>query len=98
MTGHIINRLTFHQDLFRSESGGKITHLDLTGVDQLTDMFFRVMIHVHHTSLFVQQLESISLQGCTHLTDQGIEWMARIFTNLTAVRTAEQTLLYCKPL
>ena len=64
-----------------------ISRIDLTGVDQLTDLFFAMMLYVHQNSVMRQHVTSVSVQGCIHLTDQAVKWMAKMFPKLENVRS-----------
>ena len=64
---------------------GRIIRLDLSGVDQLTDMFFCAVRDQYQNTLFCRGLETICLQGCHHITDYGISVMAKLFFNLISV-------------
>ena len=61
-----------------------LVHLDLTGMDQITDMFFRFLLDKFHGNTF-RTMKKINLTGCHYLTDWGIKWMAEIFPALSEV-------------
>eukprot|EP00058_Branchiostoma_floridae_P020994 XP_002606484.1 hypothetical protein BRAFLDRAFT_126447 [Branchiostoma floridae] len=50
-------------------------HVDFGGIDQLTDSTFRVLYSA--LSQFSGKLHTIDCEGCTHLTDAGVYWLAR---------------------
>jgi hypothetical protein len=54
-----------------------IRSLLLDGTDQLTDLFFRCLLDEVDSGRFSPAVEIISLQGCTGITDKGIDWMSR---------------------
>ena len=66
-----------------------LTRLDFNGVDQLTDVVFVLIRELHRDSLFCRGLTGISLQGCRHITDQGVQWVAQTFPNLEEVCLVE---------
>ncbi|XP_078600268.1 uncharacterized protein LOC144875240 [Branchiostoma floridae x Branchiostoma japonicum] len=50
-------------------------HVNFGGIDQLTDSTFRVLYSA--LSQFSGKLQTIDCEGCTHLTDAGVYWLAR---------------------
>lgn len=62
-----------------------ISQFDLSGVDQLTDMFFIMVNKLHKESLICKQVSTIIISGCLHVTDRGICWMVDTFPRLEQV-------------
>lgn len=62
-----------------------VDFLDLTGVEQLTDVFFGAVQFLHKNSLFCQNVARITLQGCNHITDTGVKLMVETFPRLQTV-------------
>ena len=59
-----------------------VSDLELTGVEQLTDAFFIVLQHCHQSSVFCEHMDSLSLAGCTHVTDLSVVYITSLFRNL----------------
>lgn len=58
--------------------------LDFSGVDQLTDIVFRIFLE-HWNEKTFKLVQSVSLRGCVNITDIGIQWMAKCFPSLKQV-------------
>jgi len=69
------------KDLF-TVNNAVLKDLDLTGVEQLTDMFFIMIQFLHRDSSFCRSLNNLSLAGCTHITDLSIIYITSLFPNL----------------
>jgi len=57
----------------------------LTGVEQLTDAFFVMIQFLQRDSSFChkfESVESLSLIGCTHITDLSVVHIAQLFPKL----------------
>lgn len=72
------------KDVFAVNSG-VVKVLDLTGVEQLTDAFFVMIQFLHQDSSFCNNLDSLSLAGCTHVTDLSVVYITSLFPNLKQV-------------
>ncbi|KAL5014229.1 hypothetical protein ScPMuIL_008499 [Solemya velum] len=57
--------------------------IDMTGMEQITDAVFSVLL-VHKVSRF-SSVRNIILDGCLHITDQGLCWVSECFDNLEKV-------------
>jgi len=80
-TGVIFMLCDVFQDVF-TVNHGVVKGLDLTGVEQLTDAFFVMIQLLHQDSPFCRNLDSLSLVGCTHLTDLSVVYITKLFPNL----------------
>ena len=69
------------QDVF-TVNHAVVSGLDLTGVEQLTDAFFVAIQFLHQDSSFCRSLESLSLVGCTNITDLSVVYITQLFTKL----------------
>lgn len=72
------------KDIFTVDNA-TVEFLDLTGVEQLTDVFFAAIQFLHKNSLFCKNLLRITLQGCIHITDLGVKFMSETFPRLQTV-------------
>ena len=63
-------------------NGAGLKSLDLTGVEQLNDAFFVVVQFFHRDSALCRNLESLTLVGCTHITDLSAVYITQLFPNL----------------
>ena len=68
--------------MFQEVKFTNVTGIDLTGVEQLTDAFFIVMQFLCQDSSLCRSLESLSLVGCTHITDLSIVYITQFFPSL----------------
>jgi len=62
-----------------------VDHIDLTGVEQLTDAFFALIYKQEADSLFSMNVTKLTLQGCTHITDVAIHFIVKTFPKLQTV-------------
>lgn len=64
----------------------QISEVDLTGVDQLTDLFFWAVSVKCGNSPQCKTLEKLTLQGCLYLTDDAILQISTTFPGLREVQ------------
>ncbi|XP_033749307.1 uncharacterized protein LOC117333995 [Pecten maximus] len=83
--------LSFALDAFRLDIKYYINSLSLTGVEQVTDMFF-LTLKIQHIEL--PKIKSFSVTGCPFITDQGIEWLSES----RDIRLQEISFMGCKNL
>ena len=68
--------------MFQEVKFTNVTGIDLTGVEQLTDAFFIAMQFLCQDSSLCRNLESLSLVGCTHITDLSVMYITQLFPSL----------------
>ncbi|KAL5004316.1 hypothetical protein ScPMuIL_017772 [Solemya velum] len=59
-----------------------VVSLNLSGLEQLTDVFFHVL---KFFNIRFGSLTKLNCSGCHHLTDTGIRWASEVFTGLQEV-------------
>ena len=84
----IFHSLDCAVDVFQDVKFTNVTGIDLTGVEQLTDAFFIVMQFLCSDSSLFRNVDSLSLVGCTHITDLSFVYITQFFSSL------KQAILY----
>ncbi|XP_064622244.1 uncharacterized protein LOC135484570 [Lineus longissimus] len=86
--------------ILKVDSTRYIKSLYLDGIDQLTDLFFRCLLNESESTDYSPVITDVSLQGCTGITDKGIDWMAKALGKtlhsicLTGCRITSQAVVY----
>jgi len=78
----IFHSLDCAVDVFQDVQFTNVTGIDLTGVEQLTDAFFIVMQFLCSDSSLFRNVDSLSLVGCTHITDLSFVYITQFFPSL----------------
>ncbi|CAH1800347.1 unnamed protein product, partial [Owenia fusiformis] len=59
-----------------------VAQMDLSGLDNLTDLFFYSLASLDLTSSWTKYMNKISLRGCGNITDYGVHVMTKQFSEL----------------